>query len=99
LHTTDSLVFDGSAEGLGNFRFLFTTGFGASDTLVGGAGLNELSLSSNYSGLALDGTRLDHIQTVRFVGHSVIGVTVSNDVTEGGALTLDATALDRSIDR
>ncbi|HEX4296124.1 MAG TPA: calcium-binding protein [Rhizomicrobium sp.] len=79
----------------GNDVFQFLANFdSSSQTIDGGTGANTLSLNGDYSFFSLVGGIIDNIQTVTLGGgHSYTGVHVFDDVSGGGALTIDATGL------
>ena len=80
----------------GNDLFQFLANFDSSgQTVDGGTGANTLSLNGDYSFVSLVGSGIiDNIQTVTLGGgHSYTGVQIFDDVSGGGALTIDATGL------
>ena len=80
----------------GNDVFQFLANFDSSgQTIDGGTGANTLSLNGDYSFISLVGSGIiDNIQTVTLGGgHSYTGVQIFDDISGGGALTIDATGL------
>ncbi|MGH6872931.1 MAG: beta strand repeat-containing protein [Rhizomicrobium sp.] len=94
LGASDVLTFDGSAETDGSFVFEFGADFSASDSIDGGAGNDTLILAGGSSGLTLDDTHVQSVETVTLAdGASYDNLAIAGDIASGGNLTIDASAL------
>ena len=91
LTTAQALTFDGSAEQDGNFVFEFGTNFTANDKITGGAGNDTLSFNGSHS-YALSDTAITSVEAGQFIGNVNYSLTVTGDIADGSALSIDASA-------